>query len=408
MHYQLSRDENGHESIVVIGSFGARTIDGTNPNFGAIVAGVTSDSMSEEQFLRHAEPGIGISQKFAEVTDRVRYVNGEVLFDGDVVDNSLTRHMLAKLHNGDEDWRNLVAFMVNLSQNPNPKARANLYEWVERHGVVITPDGMMVGYKGVKSDGTSVHSGYGIVDGQVFENSTLPHNIGSVVEFPRSKVDESSTACSVGLHVGTYDYASRFAQRLLTVHVNPRDVVGGGAIGDLSWKYRTCRYVVVDLAPESAYEGTSWSPDEDEDEDDRCDECDELMDECECCEDCGRTYCNGPCEGCGYCECEGDCGDEDDWDSDEDDEPSGPTFENPIFAPVEEPVFDTFIDREDSELLPDWDEDEPEATTYRIVSNGYVTVAVWVEAAGQWQLSHRTADEFKAWLRTVDSYQSLS
>lgn len=298
MQYQLARDEHGHESIVVIGTFGARTIDGSNPNFRAIVDGVIGD-MTEDEFMAMAEPGPAIGNKFAEVTDRVRYVGGQVLFDGDVVDNALTRHMVDKLHNNDPDWRNLLRFMENLSQNPNPKARANLYRWVEHHGVVINPDGLMVGYKGVQDDGTSVHEGYGIIDGEPMTGH-LPHKVGSVIEFPRSKVDESATECSVGLHVGTYEYASGFAPQLLTVLVNPRDVVGGGALSDLTWKYRTCRYEVVELAPNEAYEGTSWGYFDDDEEYGGGAFTDDYGGE------------EGGCDGDWDCDCDDCLGDEDD------------------------------------------------------------------------------------------------
>jgi hypothetical protein len=50
--------------------------------------------------------------------------------------------------------------------------------------------------------------------------------------------------CSVGLHVGTYDYASNFTLNVLEVHVNPRDVVSVPT--DSNWaKVRCCRYVVI-------------------------------------------------------------------------------------------------------------------------------------------------------------------
>jgi hypothetical protein len=62
---------------------------------------------------------------------------------------------------------------------------------------------------------------------------------------PRSLVDpDRDTACSVGLHVGNFSYASGFAQKLLTVAVNPRDVVAVPSdSGDQ--KIRTHRFTVL-------------------------------------------------------------------------------------------------------------------------------------------------------------------
>lgn len=327
MHYQLSSDERGHTTLAVVGSFGSRTVDSSNPNFEAMRDGVIDGTMDEETFVRLASPGQTISAKLAEVTERLRYVEGHILFDGDVVDNTLTRHMLTMLHEGDENWVGLARFMENLAANPSENARACLYNWVSRHGMVITDEGLLVGYKGVGSDGRSLHSGYGIVDGVVHTNDHLPHEVGSVVEFPRSRVDRSSVACSVGLHVGTYRYASGFGARLLTVLVNPRDVVNEFPDDpDLSWKFRTCRYVVKELAPEAPYTGTSRTWDEEDEEEtsdeERCERCgddevhsDNLCHDClvededddERCERCGgEVWDENLCHACYHSDEEGE------------------------------------------------------------------------------------------------------
>jgi hypothetical protein len=120
---------------------------------------------------------------------------------------------------------------------------------LSREDFAITADGLVVGYKGVKRDAdgqlVSVQSGRAIVDGTVHVGN-IPNPLGAVVEMPRGEVTfDPANGCSVGLHVGTYDYAAGWAQgALLEVHVNPRDVVSVPTDCD-SQKMRTCRYRVV-------------------------------------------------------------------------------------------------------------------------------------------------------------------
>ena len=57
-------------------------------------------------------PEKAVSNNFSAITERVSVRNGQVLFDGDAVDNSLTRQVLRFLEEGVDDWKPLVAFMA--------------------------------------------------------------------------------------------------------------------------------------------------------------------------------------------------------------------------------------------------------------------------------------------------------
>ena len=153
--------------------------------------------------------------------------------------------MLRFLEAGVEDWVPLVKFFENVQANPNEHSREQLYNWLAKRDFTITPDGLIVGYKGVTRDYRSILSGTATVDGVVYKGQ-IPNHIGAVVEMPRDQVQwDPSVGCHTGLHVGTYEYANGFAQGvLLEVHVNPRDVVSVPT--DCDWaKVRVCRYVVV-------------------------------------------------------------------------------------------------------------------------------------------------------------------
>jgi len=143
-----------------------------------------------------------------------------------------------------------VNFLENLSTNPNPESVEQLYDWLEASdGFTLTPEGMILGYKGVRvtADGgfESIHSGKAIVNGEEIVG-TIPNAVGDVIEMPRDEVTfNPARGCSQGLHVGTYEYASGFAQgALLEVVVNPRDVVSVPTECSAQ-KMRTCRYTVV-------------------------------------------------------------------------------------------------------------------------------------------------------------------
>ena len=221
-----------------------------------------------------ARPIKGVTTTLTRLTERVTYKDGVIYFDGDELDNALAAHIIKIIESGAEakDYQSFALFLENLAQNPSKKSRKHLYSFIETHGMTISDDGHLIAYKGVQKDGTSIHAGYGIVDGVEYENAYLPNAVGSVVEIPRSQVDDDrNAACSTGLHAGTFRYAQDFAQGLLlTVKVNPRDVVSVPA-DHSNAKIRTARYSVLEVNEgakidtltydTSAHADNDWEPD---------------------------------------------------------------------------------------------------------------------------------------------------
>lgn len=227
----------------------------------------------------------------ANLSARVRVENGEVLLDNEPVDNTLADLILRLLSEGGEGVRAWVRFLERIEANPNEHSRTMLFDWMRTMGdaLRVTPDGLMVGYKGVTTDENgvpvSITHGPAIVDGKEV-NGAVPNYVGATVEMQRDNVEHNpARGCSVGLHVGTFDYAKGFSRGLvLECHVDPADVVSVPT--DCNWqKVRTSRYVVVDTVevPDpsplaSRYsgldddgddldtEGFSWFDDEDEDD----------------------------------------------------------------------------------------------------------------------------------------------
>ena len=199
------------------------------------------------------DPRTSVESYITRVSDRVSFRGSELLFDGDPVNTSLASTII-RLASEDEsgDPTKLIKFLENLMNNPSEHSREQLYDWIEPRNITITQDGHFLAYKGLREDFTSINAGPGIVNNVEYTGSThLDNSPGNVVEFSRSKVvANSSIGCAVGLHAGTHEYASGFAQgKLVLVKINPRDVVSVPTDCDAQ-KLRVCRYEVLEEVQE--------------------------------------------------------------------------------------------------------------------------------------------------------------
>lgn len=130
----------------------------------------------------------------------------------------------------EEELHKFMKFLNLLDKNPYSHAKSALVEWIiQNPSLTILEDGRIRGYRGLTTELTSIHSGYGIVNG-VEVNSQLDNTPGNIIEFPVSLVDHNpNNYCSVGLHVGTLDYAVGFGKRYVTVAFSPEHVVSSPA-----------------------------------------------------------------------------------------------------------------------------------------------------------------------------------
>lgn len=264
MRYQINH-EGGHANLALYLDGQLYAVGDSHPYWEDILDALRDGDA--EAIPELIDLATAASNAFQKVTDRVSVSGGgQVTFDGDVVDNSLADAIVRAMREGDEvSFRGLSLFMENVYQNPRKHSRENLFDWLRTHDFTITPDGMLVGYKGVRDDLTSCSSGPGIVNG-VPTSGHLDNSIGNVVEMARSEVEhDPGRGCSVGLHVGTWEYASGFGPKTLKVLVNPRDVVSVPT--DCGWhKMRVCRYKVISAADSqvTTFVDPSWDNDWDE------------------------------------------------------------------------------------------------------------------------------------------------
>lgn len=128
----------------------------------------------------------------------------------------------------------LVFFMENLMENPSKRAVDELYGFLEKNNLPITPDGQFLAYKKVNSDFTDCHTG------------TMDNSPGKIVSMERNQVcEDKDQTCSYGLHFCGLSYLKHFGgAKTVIVKINPRDVVSIPSDYNEA-KGRACRYEVI-------------------------------------------------------------------------------------------------------------------------------------------------------------------
>jgi hypothetical protein len=211
-----------------------------------------------------ANPNRGVNAE-AEGT-KVEIKGGIVYYDGKQVSGFLADRMVDMVKEGFSlvPW---ARFLDNLSTHPGWKYKQfvddfrakgadreadsmlqaervrnairvveDLYRFLEKGGIPLTPDGYFMAYKAVRDDYMDIHSG-------TFDNA-----VGKVPEMPREMVDDDPhRTCSRGLHVCSFDYLSFFSHangHVMQCKVHPADVVAIPADYNDA-KMRVCRYTVV-------------------------------------------------------------------------------------------------------------------------------------------------------------------
>jgi hypothetical protein len=183
-------------------------------------------------------------EKVKEIIDPVKVVlqfgHGNVTIDGDQLlwkgrelNTGLATRMIAMLQEG-FDVKPMANFMENLMSNPSKRAVDELYSFLEKNNLPITPEGHFLAYKRIRDNYTDCHTG------------TMDNSVGQVVEMERNEVDDNKDrTCSAGLHFCSHSYLGHFGgDRVVIVKINPRDVVSIPSDYNDA-KGRACRYEVI-------------------------------------------------------------------------------------------------------------------------------------------------------------------
>lgn len=198
-------------------------------------------------------------------------INGEqFLWKGRPMHTALSNKMIQMLKEG-FSIDPLVAFIHNLMKNPSKRAIDELYGFLEKGQLPITPDGYFLAYKKVCDDYLDCHSGTvlnkpadlltdsdaAFIGRPVGRNNEVMVELVdgvSTVSMDRSEVDDDKDrTCSSGLHFCSLDYLNHFGgSRIVILKINPADVVSIPSDYQHT-KGRTAKYQVVgEIAPETA------------------------------------------------------------------------------------------------------------------------------------------------------------
>jgi hypothetical protein len=204
------------------------TIEASHPNYEFVRTAIkTADWASLPDLVDIPAAVVRASHGLVQVMD------GLITYKGKAVNSHLAARILEFMSQG-FDTGPWVKFMDKLYSNPDTFSIQQLYGFLERAKLPITPDGDFLAYKYVRSDYFDCYSGR-------FDNSP-----GKVVEEDRARCDNNpDNHCSRGLHFCAKDYLQMGGgYRQVIVKVNPRDVVSVPNDHNFQ-KARACRYVVV-------------------------------------------------------------------------------------------------------------------------------------------------------------------
>ena len=180
-----------------------------------------------------------------EVRDELVYYKNHRLH-GVVVDK-----LMEMLRAGMKDSAPLTNFITRLQANPSANSVTELYSFMSYKSLPNTPEGKVLGYKGVKDDfySSTGNADTIVVQGKTNESHQIFNGVGETIEVARRCVDDNrDNHCSYGLHVGSYDYANGWAGengRLLVVEFDPADAVSVPTDCNFQ-KLRVSKYKVIE------------------------------------------------------------------------------------------------------------------------------------------------------------------
>lgn len=213
-----------------------------------------------------------VIEDWSEGSFEFRKGTGHLYFEDEQIATDPTNRILECIKQG-FPHEFMLKYLTNLYDNVSERAVQESYKWSSHKGLPITEDGMMVGYKGVKTySGEGVNGKNGqIKDGDlvdIYTGKSFRNNVGDKCSMKRRQVcDDHTQGCSSGLHVGTYEYACQWAGgsgSVVLVKFNPKDIVSVPSDCEHQ-KLRVSDYEVISIAREQLEEAVYEDEQEDED-----------------------------------------------------------------------------------------------------------------------------------------------
>lgn len=233
----------GFETLTVLVDGELHTISSNSSNFNAVFDRVREGNYDVVSLI---DASIGLANDLIDsgMSESIRVENGHVLYNDKVVNNTCADYIVELYQSGSKDYVAFANFMAKIVENEQHHAKNRLFDWLEATGgFALTPDGDIIGYKGLNANLTSCRQGPGKVNGTVFESANLDNSPGNTVEVDKVEMNPE-VGCSYGLHAGTWEYASGFSRgATVSVIIDPRDVVSVPT--DCSDQKMRCKKYVV-------------------------------------------------------------------------------------------------------------------------------------------------------------------
>ncbi|UTC29003.1 hypothetical protein MARCHEWKA_04910 [Brevundimonas phage vB_BpoS-Marchewka] len=210
-------------------------------------------------------------ERIGELADIITYIakqsNGRVTvddcdrlrLDGKLIDYGLSGRMAQVVEAG-VPFDALSRFIEKVSENPDKTVAEDLYRFMEKGGIPLTPDGNILVFKKVDPNYYSYASGTTmaratLADGTVKEmTGKVLYPLGGYVEMDREDCDPNrQRTCSKGLHGCSPEYLNFWYKQagiVLIGEVDPKDVTAIPADHN-DQKLRCCRMKIVGEIPES-------------------------------------------------------------------------------------------------------------------------------------------------------------
>jgi len=269
------KDGQGHWTVTLNGQ--PHLFDPSHPHYTSLIQCVHAGDADE--FVNLLNTGL-VVEDWSEGDFKFR--DGLLYFEDEQVAKDPTNRIVECLQQG-FPHQFMMNYLTNLYDNVSERAVQESYKWSSHKGLPITEDGMLVGYKGVRTyAGETIQGKNGeIKEGDlvdIYTGNSFRNNVGDTASMKRRQVcDDHTQGCDSGLHVGTYDYACNWAGStgvVVLVKFNPKDIVSVPSDCNCE-KMRVSSYEVISVAREQLEEAVYT---EDEYYDDQEDYLDELED----------------------------------------------------------------------------------------------------------------------------------
>lgn len=234
---------------VVTNNFETLTTTNSNPNWDKILAALRGDRGDEVIRL------MSIKDAMVDYFDGNLAIKGNTVWYGNQTLHGRDVERTLELMRMAVPVGPMVKFLNAKMRNPSRRAVDELYNFLtnpavdKNGGMPITPNGTILGYKGVRADYYSINGNPEtvVLQGKVDGGGHILNEVGATIEVARNSVcDDYRVGCGAGVHIGSREYAEGWAGtdgKVLLVEFSPEDVVS--VPEDCNYqKLRACKYIV--------------------------------------------------------------------------------------------------------------------------------------------------------------------